>query len=365
MGSIGLLSLSLFTLSGFSSITTTDYPQYDTLPIQLEQIYAEETIANKPTKEIPAPPTSYEISLGKFVSQTYNNCGPAALSMVLSTFGTEVTQKELGDQMRPYNFPDGGDDDKSVFPEEFVAYAQKYGYKSLYRPNGDLDKLKQFIANDIPVVVRTWLSPTEDISHYRIIKGYNDETQQFFQDDSYQGKDLTYSYDQVKELWQAFNYSYVIVYPSDKEAIVESILGEDVDKELAWRNALAKAKEEQKNDPQNPYIKLNQAVAYYHLKDYPKAVTVYDQAKDGLPDRILWYQLEPILAYQKVGNDNRVFEIAQGIINNGNPGYAELYQIRGEIYLKEGKKDLAKSEFEKALYYNSNYEPAQKALENI
>lgn len=370
MGSVSFISLSLFTMISLTAITPTDSQNLASsqLPITLQQIYAEETEKKREKAQqsaLVAPPEQSEVTISKFVSQTYNNCGPAALSMVLSAYGTDVSQEELGNQMRPYNSPDGGNDDKSVFPQEFVTYAEKYGYEALYRPNGDMRKLKQFIANDIPVVVRTWLSPEEDISHYRIIKGYNDQENVFIQDDSYQGKDITYTYDEVMDMWKDFNYSFIVVYPEEKKATVEAILGEDMNEQTAWENALKRAENEIKDNPDDAYLKLNQSIAYYYLKEYDKAVSLYDQAKDDLPGRILWYQLEPLQAYQKVGKYERIFEISEAIFYRGNRAYSELYQIRGEIYLKEGKTDLARAEFEKALYYNENYKPAQEALEKI
>ena len=58
--------------------------------------------------------------------QTFNNCGPATLSMVLSLNGKSVSQKELGEAMRPYQIPSGDNDDKTIFTYEFVAWAKKY-----------------------------------------------------------------------------------------------------------------------------------------------------------------------------------------------------------------------------------------------
>jgi tetratricopeptide (TPR) repeat protein len=80
---------------------------------------------------------------------------------------------------------------------------------------------------------------------------------------------------------------------------------------------------------------------------------------------MLWYQIEPILAYQKLGKHDRVFEIIDNILNNGNKAFSELYQIKGEIYLEQGEADSARNEFETALKYNKNYQPAKDALSNL
>src|SRR3989338_5566497 len=133
-------------------------------------------------------PQVYEIPSAAYVGQTFNNCGPATLSMVMSYFGKSVSQDVLRDQIRPYNNPQGGVDDKSLFADEFVKYAKQYGFEGIQRPDGDVTLLKTLIVNDIPIIVRTWLHPNEDIGHFRIVRGYDENG--FIQDDSYEGRGL-------------------------------------------------------------------------------------------------------------------------------------------------------------------------------
>ncbi len=100
---------------------------------------------------------------------------------------------------------------------------------------------------------------------------------------------------------------------------------------------------------------FNKLVALYRLGRYQEAVNIYEKIKDSLPRRMLWYQIEPILAYQKIGNYDKVFEITNHLIENGNRAFSEAYQIRGEIYESQGKTEEAKAEFEKVLMYNKNF----------
>lgn len=369
MSSLSLVTLSLITTFNVSTLTTAqDQPQNPVKLTMLQQVEQTEAHAKQSeTKKvaITEPPVSYSLRQANFVSQSFNNCGPAAMSMVFSTYDLYVSQEELASKMRPFNNPYGGNDDKSVFPDEFVKTAKEYGFASMTRPNGDINLVKKLIANDIPVIVRTWLNPGEDVGHFRIIRGYDDTAKIFIQDDSYQGSGLTYSYDQVEEMWKPFNYGYILVYPKEKQDIVEAILGENIDEKVAYQNALKRAEQDLKKNPKDAYAEFNRSTAYFHLGDTKKSVELYDKAKDGLPDKILWYQYEPLYAYQKEKKYDRILQIADGIINNGNRAYSELYQLRGEIYLERGDKEAAQSEFELAHYYNSNFEPAQKALENL
>lgn len=360
--------VTLFFIVYAAALWTYGVPAFEhaqKAPVTEEQIVAEAEKPTPTTVPLKNPHVRYVIPQGTFVAQSFNNCGPAALSMVLSMYGTSVSQDILREKMRPFSNPFGGVDDKSIFAPEFVRHAEYYGYKALERPNGDIELLKKLIANDIPVIVRTWLHPQEDIGHFRIVRGYDSTQQVIIQDDSYEGPNLTYSYDIFLSMWQPFNYGYILVYPKDRQAVVEAILGEEVDAKAAYANSIARAKEELQKNPNDSYAQFNLATAYHHLGDYQKSVEAYEKSVAGLPPRMLWYQIEPIYAYARLKNAERVFSLTDRILYNGNLAYSELYQIRGEMFLASGNREEARSEFEKAVYYNQFFEPAKASLRNL
>jgi tetratricopeptide (TPR) repeat protein len=84
-----------------------------------------------------------------------------------------------------------------------------------------------------------------------------------------------------------------------------------------------------------------------------------------LPARALWYQLEPIQAYYQLANYDRVFSITDQIIENGNRANSELYLIRGQIYENQGNTSAARTEYQKAVFYNVNLEEAKTALSRV
>ena len=117
--------------------------------------------------------------------------------------------------------------------------------------------------------------------------------------------------------------------------------------------------------PENVYPPFNMSTAYYHLGDYQNSASAFEKVESRLPRRMLWYQIEPIQAYQGLGNYDRVFQITDNILNSGNRAYSELYQIRGEIFLSQGNKERAREQFELAILYNENFEPAKGSLESL
>lgn len=312
-------------------------------------------VFSSPTPTLPPIPNTYEIPQKLHVFQSFNNCGPATLSMALSYENINIDQSELGQILRPYQIPGGDNDDKSVTLNEVGYHAKTYGLTPYLRPNGDIDKIKQFIAHDIPVVARTWLKTDEDIGHYRIIRGYDENTREIIQDDSLQGNNLRYSYEEFNQLWKPFNYEYLVLVSEEKIQIAETILGEDLDETSAWKNAQFKIENELKTDPQNTDLLFALSRIHYYLGNYEESVRYFNQVENLISSRTLWYQLEPLLSIYETGDYTRVFQISDKILSNQNRAYSELYKLRGDAYQNQGQTDLAKLEYEKAVLYNSSF----------
>ncbi len=333
--------------------TATPSPSPTVSP--LSQLLAESPRATLPTSQpSPAPlPQQKTLPGGTQVFQTFNNCGPAALSMALSHYGITVSQQQLGQQLRPYQHPRGDNDDKSVTLDEVAAKAREYGLLAYHRPAGDMELVKRFIALDIPVLTRTWLHAGEDIGHFRLIKGYDDDSLQLIQDDSLQGANLRYNYADFLDLWRAFNYEFVVLVPPEKQAEAESILGELLDERQAWQKSLGLAEAALQENPDDLYAGFNKSVALYHLNDYTGSTQAFATIESRLPSRMLWYQLEPVLSYLKLGDTQKVLEIADKILANQNRAYSELYFLKGVISQQQSDQSAAEEAFRLANFYNT------------
>lgn len=318
-----------------------------------------------PTPNLKIPPTTKTLPLKLHVFQSFNNCGPAALSMALSYYGINETQQKLGNDLRPYQVPGGDNDDKSVTLDELAEKAKEYDLTAFHRPNGNIELIKYFITFDLPIIVRTWTKENEDIGHYRIIRGYDDINQTLIQDDSLQGKNLIYSYDSFNSIWKKFNFEYLVLVPKNKQYISEAILGENLDLKTSWTKAVQLSKKDLQENPDDIYARFNLSVALYHTGDYQKSVEEFEKVEFKLPFRTLWYQVEPIESYFELENYERVFQITEKVTNNHNLAFTEGYMLRGESYLKLNRKDLAREEFEKAIFYNQNLKEAKQELENL
>lgn len=311
------------------------------------------------------PPLQKVLTTNYHTFQTYNNCGPAALSMTLSHYGIQVSQKELGDALRPYQIVGGDNDDKSVTLEELAEKSREYGFVPFHRPGGTIEIMKMFIAYDLPILTRTLTKTSEDIGHYRVVKGYDEPTSQIIQDDSLQGKNLTFSYEDFNSLWQRFDYEYLVLVPKEKVEIANTILGDELDPAIAWEKSIQRAVEQLYVDPNNIYARFNLSVALFHVGNFQRSIEEFEKIEARLPFRTLWYQIEPIRSYFELGDYNRVFQITDTILNNHNRAFSELYLIRGEVYKNQGNLVKAQEEFEKAIYYNKNLIAAHEARAKI
>lgn len=318
-----------------------------------------------PTITLEQPSNNKVLNNDYHIFQSFNNCGPAALSMALSYYGISETQQKLGSDLRPYQVPNGDNDDKSVTLKELAEKSKEYGLTAYHRPNGNIELIKLFITYDIPIITRTLLHENEDIGHYRVVKGYDSAEQNIIQDDSLQGKNLNYSYEDFNSLWKQFNYEYLVLVPSEKVEIAEAILKEDADEKTAWIKAVQNAEKELAQKPKDIYTRFNLSVAYYNVGEYQKSVEAFEGVEPLLPFRTLWYQIEPIQAYYELGNYSRVFEITDKILNGYNRAFSELYILRGNIYKNQGNIESARSEFQKAIFYNFNLNSTHDALNSV
>ncbi|MDQ5981795.1 MAG: Peptidase protein [Patescibacteria group bacterium] len=318
------------------------------------------TPSNSPT---PTPddvvikvPTQKLLSNNYHIFQTFNNCGPASLSMALSYYGLNVSQKTIGDSLRPYQNPAGDNDDKSVTLYELAEKSKEYDLIPYYRPNGTVEMIEKFITIDIPVITRTWLKADDDIGHYRVVKGYNQNTDTLIQDDSLQGKNLEYSYNDFNDVWDKFNYEFLVLIPKEKELEAKKILGNLIDEKTAWEQTVNTAHEYLSKNPNDINMRFNLSVAYYNSDNIVESIKQFEKIENELPQRTLWYQIEPILAYYKSGDYKSVIRLSDRVLNDENMAFSELHYLKSLTYSKIGEDALSRESNSKVEIYNRNFD---------
>ncbi len=320
--------------------------------------------ASGPASTASSSPEQVLLSDGYYVSQTFNNCGPAALSMDLFFYGINVSQQVLADALRPDHNTTGKNDEKSTQPSDIATQAQTYGLVAYYRPAGNITLLKKLLSGGFPVMVRTLFMPTDQVAHYRVVIGYDDATTTptITDEDGFQGPKVVYSDADFMSLWKYYDYEYIVLATPAEQSSVENILGADVATSTAWQNAKQIAENDLNQNASDTLATFNLSVADYYLGDYLDSVNLYEFVASLIPPNTLWYEPEPIYAYYELGDYDTVFSMTENIFSHDNPAYPELYVIRGESDLKEGNVAAAKNEFEAALKWNPNLKSAKDAL---
>jgi hypothetical protein len=291
--------------------------------------------------------------------QTWNNCGPATITMNMSYFGHTETQVDAAKFLKPNR------DDKNVSPHELVAYVRTVGQEAIVRQGGSLELLKELLSNDFPVLLETWLVHDGDgLGHYRLLTGYDDATGQFNTFDSLNGPDVQVDQAQLDSDWRVFNRLYIIVFPPEQAGVVAAIIGAEVDETVLYERLVAEARSEIAQNPNDAIAYFNLGDALTRLERYDQAAAAFDQARQlGLHWRRLWYQFTPFEAYYVVERYQDVLDLSAATLK-GTGGLEEAYYYHG-LALHATDQPGAAEDFEAAIAYNPHFTPAVDALRTL
>lgn len=306
--------------------------------------------------------------------QSFNNCGPANLSMVLRYWGWQGDQRDIRDTLR------SNESDANVMPDELAGFVHSYSdLQAIYRIGGTLQLLKQFISAGFPVIVESGHDPEDDwwMGHYVTISGYDDDLSTFITQDSLIMPDLPLAYSDLENNgWRDFNYLYIVVYPSSREEHVFSILANDLDPTVNITNSLSQTKAQLPILGGREYFfgLYNQGCDQLALGKKKEAAESFDQAfafyqtlkEEIRPWRVLWYRVEPYQAYYQVGRYQAVIDLADATLSMlSKRGLEESHYWRGMAYQALGNKEKAIFDYQIALQLRPDYKLALEALQSL
>jgi Peptidase_C39 like family/Tetratricopeptide repeat len=346
-----------------------------TLPDQTETAMpsATVTIFMTPTPTATPLPASVELKGVVYEDQhgRYNYCAPANLAMALSFWGWKGNRDVVGPILKP------DEKDKNVMPYEMVSYIeQDTNLKVALRIGGDNDLLRRFVAAGFPVLVEkgTYLRDLTGVvswmGHYQVVTGYNDGEGYFITQDSFIEPDHRVSYADMTSNWRAFNYTYLIIYPPEREPEVMALLGPDADEATNNLNAALKASNEiyGLSGIDQYFAWFNRGSSLVALQDYGGAAAAYDESfkiyptipESDRPWRMLWYQTGPYFAYYGLGRYYDLLYLADSTLNamQGDKNLEESYYWRGMAQSALGNPDAAIQDFRTSLQYHQGFEPA-------
>jgi uncharacterized protein YvpB len=321
-----------------------------------------------PTPTLAPPPPAFALGSPPYEKQTANNCGPAALSMMLHFFGWNGTQKDISDVIKPVN------GDRNVNPEEMSYWVLNYAgwLRAEYRVGGDLETLKRLIAAGYPVITEgtTALNPDDTgwpdddlwAAHYLLLTGYDDGTQTFTAQDAYRGPDKKIPYEQLESEWKPFNYLYFVVYLPEREAEIQTLLGPNWDKNVNRQNALARAETATVQDPNDAFAWFNLGSNLVYFERWDQANAAYDKARElKLPQRMFRYQFGPFLANFHGHRTEDLLALTEYALQRTEMS-EETWLWHGWALYRQGDTNGAIEDWRKALSVRPGYEDALYAL---
>ncbi len=312
----------------------------------------------------------------------WNYCGPANFSMAINFWGWDGNRDTVGRAVKP------SDKDRNVMPyefQEFIAENVK-GMSTVMRYGGDIDIIKKFIAAGFPVVAekgyyeRDFTGKVGWMGHYQFITGYDDRTREVIVQDTYNdGPNFHISYEKFINGWRSFDYLFVVVYPTERESQVMTLLGNLANEDDAARHALqtAQAESQSLTGIDRFFAWFNMGTSQIALHDYFDAATAYDQAfavyanltddNTTRPYRMMWYQTGPYWAYYYTGRYVDVINLATTTLKDtiAEPELEESLLWRGRALYMAGDTPAAIKDYRAALKVHPKWEPAIQALQDL
>ena len=335
------------------------------------------TVTPTPTIEPTPIPSSVQLSGVRHEYQKWNNCGPANLSMALSFWGWQGDQRDTAAYLKP------NPRDKNVMPYEMAGFVQdETDLRIVVRVGGDLDMLRRFLAAGFPVIVEKGFEGEGFdgwMGHYEVITGYDDVRQRVTAQDSYIMPDLPVSYADLLTYWQAFNHTYLVIYPADRQAEVMRLLGSQAEEAANSQAAAEKASDEifASTGRAQFFAWFNRGSSLVRLQDYAGAAQAFDEAyaidaqlavsdPEHRPWRMLWYQTGPYFAYFFTGRYGDVISLAtQTLVNASEPTLEESWYWRARARAAIGDSAGAVDDLRTSLQYHEGFTPSLELLQAL
>ncbi|MCH7480128.1 MAG: C39 family peptidase, partial [Chloroflexi bacterium] len=304
--------------------------------------------------------------------QKWTNCGPATLSMALSYWGWKGNQLDTAAYLKP------NPGDVNVMPFEMTGYVEdETDMLAIRRVGADLALIKSMVANGYAVIVEKGTDYKDGwVGHYVLVTGYDDGREMFITQDSLAGVDFEVAYEEILSNWRVFNYTFIIVYPSESEAEVMTLLGPWVDEAWAAGHALNLASQQIESEVGRAlyFAWFNKGSSHVLRGEYAAAASAYDVAfdlysrltVDERPWRMMWYQTGPYEAYYQAGRYNDVINLANTTLwAAARSVMEESYYWRGMAKEALGDLDGALSDYRKSVDMNPNFGLGIEALERL
>jgi len=214
------------TPSPTATPTPTATPSPTATPTATATATPTATASPTPTRTATATPTPTPLPASVLLepmnhqAQSANNCGPASIAILLGYYDRWVTQQEVQEWAASRPAP--------CYVPWYMSEQGLMGrvYRFPVSRESRLRVIRQLLAESIPVIVLQRLEPGLDISHYRVIQGYDDTAGEFISDDPLRGPDYHITYDLFARLLNRPGALFAPIYPPAQDPLVQAVARE-------------------------------------------------------------------------------------------------------------------------------------------
>lgn len=307
-----------------------------------------------PAQAVLLAPVSYPV-------QAPDPCNLAPLGIAFGHWGYTDTHVTASAALCP------GELDTFVNSVELSEYAASRKLEAFVGVNGDLETLRNLLANGFPVIVTRWMTETGGgaMGHYQLVRGYDQKAEVLIVHDWQVGPDVELPYAQMEAAWQAYDRQYILIYPPGQAARVRAVLGDKGNKDKMWKDALAQAERDIRADEENPLAWLNKGSALVALYEYEGAKEAFDQARElKLPADLLRYRFAIYECQLELAEYKDLFALTKSLIDDGAQ-VEELYIYRARAYIAQNEAIKARGEYQQALKIHPGWRLAEEGLAGL
>jgi tetratricopeptide (TPR) repeat protein len=193
-----------------------------------------------------------------------------------------------------------------------------------------------------------------------------------------QGFNQKISYAEYITDWRAFDYVFILVYPADRKADLDNVLGPWADQTWSIQHALDIANQEipTLSGMDLFFAWFNKGTSLVYLGQGGDASTAYDYALQTLyptlsndqnkrPYRILWYQTGAYKAYFSTSQFDKVITLADNVLSTivKPRSLEESWYWKAQAEYALGQYDKAYADIKQAYYYNKNLQATIETMQ--
>ena len=156
-------------------------------------------------KAASAQPAALALQNMPIIYQSYNDCGPASIGMVLSYYGLPVNVQHISAATKP-------SPRSYMHVEQIGRYVSAYGLQTTNVRNANIGAAERLIRLGVPVIALTWYQQVGAVPHFRVVRGFDQKRELLYLADPLAGS-VAMRYSDFEMLWNTQGKQMVAVYP--------------------------------------------------------------------------------------------------------------------------------------------------------